>query len=118
MTIPITVRCECGELHSVNLGDRVSCTCGRNYDTSTLPPEHFAKVRARQARIKLYLQLGFIFMAGIAAVTGVLWGLKGLAIGIPLAALVWFLFLGKWYRKRWLLNAGEPTPLQLEASGK
>ena len=38
-------------------------------------------------------------------------------VGLPLAALVWFLFLGKWYRKRWLLrNARDPTTLQLEAT--
>jgi hypothetical protein len=116
VAIPITVRCECGETHSVDLGDAVDCPCGRRYDTSTIPEGRFAHVRARQARGRLYLQLGLIFLASAAVITGLLWGLKGLAVGIPLACLVWFLFLGKWYRKRWLLNTEEPTTLQLEAT--
>jgi hypothetical protein len=116
LAIPITVRCECGETHSIDLGDTVDCICGRHYDTSTIPPERFAHVRARQARGRLYVQLGMIFVGGAAVLTAVLWGLKGVAIGVPLSGLVWFLFLGKWYRKRWLLDVGEPTTLHLEAS--
>ena len=37
------------------------------------------------------------------------------AVGVPLACLLWFLFHGKWYRRRLLLDVGEPTTLQLEA---
>jgi hypothetical protein len=118
VAIPITVRCECGETHAVELGDRVDCSCGRQYDTSTLAPERFAHIRARQARMRLYLQLGVVFVVTIAVVTAVVWGVKGIALGLPLSALIWFLFLGKWYRKRWLLDVGEPTTLQLEASNK
>jgi hypothetical protein len=116
VAIPITVRCECGEAHSVDLGDKLDCPCGRHYDTSSIPPERFAHIRARQARSRLYIQIGLIFVVGAAVVTGILWGVKGVAVGLPLACLMWFLFLGKWYRKRWLLDVGEPTTLQLEAS--
>ena len=116
MAIPITLKCECGESHSANLGDRVACPCGRHYDTSTLAPERFAHVRAKQARVRLYLQLGFIFVAGVAVTTAVLWGTKGIALGLPLSGLVWFLFLGKWYRKRWLGGSGDVSTLTLEAS--
>jgi hypothetical protein len=116
VAIPITVRCECGETRSAELGDHVDCSCGRHYDTSTLAPERFAHVRARQARMRLYVQLGLIFIAGSAVGTGLLWGVKGLALGIPLSGLMWFLFLGKWYRKRWLRDVGERTTLKLEAT--
>lgn len=117
MAIPITIRCECGETHSADLGDSVDCSCGRHYDTSTLPPERFAHVQAKQARIRLYLTLGLIFVAGVSVLTFALWGLRGIMVGLPLAALVWFLFLGKWYRKRWLLrSARDSVALQLEAS--
>jgi hypothetical protein len=118
VAIPITLSCECGQTHSADLGDTVTCSCGRTYETSTLPASRFAHVQARQAKIRLYLQLGFIFVAGVAAVTGLLWGLKGLALGIPLSGLVWFLFLGKWYRRRWLLDPGERAPVVLEASDR
>jgi hypothetical protein len=116
VAIPLTVRCECGEAHSVRLGDEVDCACGRHYDTSSLPPAQFGNAQARQARIRLYLQLGFIFVAGVSLVTALVWGLKGIALGLPLSALVWFLFLGKWYRKRWLLEKSDAPALQLEAT--
>jgi hypothetical protein len=116
MAIPITVRCECGMKHSVDLGDTVDCPCGRRYETSTVPPESFAHVRARQARIRLYMQLGFIFMAVSIVLAAVFWGVKGVAIAVPLAGLLWFLFFGKWYRKRWLHGDRDTTTFQLEAS--
>lgn len=116
MGIPLVVRCECGESHSVDLGDAVDCPCGRRYDTSSLPPERFADVRVRQARIRLYLQLGLIFVLGITVLAAVVWGLKGLAVALPLAALMWFLFLGKWYRKRWLMRKAEQPTLTLDSS--
>jgi hypothetical protein len=116
--IPLTIRCECGETRSADLGETVECACGRRYDTSAIPPERFAHIRAKQARVRLYLQLGVIFVVGIALLTGLLWGVRGLALGIPVSGLVWFLFFGRWYRKRWLKNVYEPTSLQLEASNK
>jgi hypothetical protein len=116
MAIPITVRCECGETHAVDLGDTVECPCGRRYDTSTLPAERFAHVRARQARIRLYMQLGIIFMVTSVVIAAVLWGVKGVAVAIPLAGLLWFLFFGKWYRTRWLRDSGDQPPVRLEAT--
>jgi hypothetical protein len=118
VAIPITVRCECGQTHAAKLGDIVECSCGRRYETAALPPERFAHVRARQARIRLYIRLGFVFVAGIAVATALLWGLRGVALGAPLAGLMWFLFLGKWYRRRWLRDVPEPTALQLEATDR
>lgn len=118
MAIPLTIRCECGETRSAQLGETVECSCGRRYDTSTLAPERFAHIRAKHARVRLYLQLGVIFVVGIAVVTAMLWGMRGLALGLPLSGLVWFLFFGRWYRKRWLKDVYEPTTLQLEASNK
>jgi hypothetical protein len=117
MPIPITIRCECGETRSVDLGDRVTCACGRHYDTSTLPSEKFDHVRAKQARIRLYLRLGVICVIGASVAAALVWGLKGLALALPLSCLLWFLFLGKWLRKRWLLRTdADSATLKLEAS--
>jgi hypothetical protein len=116
VAIPITIRCECGETHSAELGETVTCACGRRYDTSTIPPERFAHIRAKQARIKLYLQLGMVFIVGAVVASALLWGLKGVALALPLSCLLWFLYFGKWYRRRWLKDVNEPTTLQLEAS--
>lgn len=116
MAIPLTIRCECGESHKATLGETVECSCGRRYDTSTLPPDGFAGVQARRARIRLYLQLGIVFIVVAIVLSAVFWGLKGVALAIPLAGLSWFLFIGKWYRRRWLRDLGEQTTLQLDAT--
>jgi hypothetical protein len=113
--VPITVRCECGETVSVDLGDEVSCTCGRRYDTSKLAPDQFGTVRAAQARMRLYIQVGIIFIVAITVLTALKWGIKGAAVGGPVAALIWFRFLGKWYKRRWLKDTGDRPSLQLEA---
>jgi hypothetical protein len=116
MAIPITVRCECGETHAVDLGNTVECTCGRRYETATLSPESFGHIRARQARIRLYMQLGIVFIGLSVVAAAVFWGVKGVLVALPLAGLLWFLFFGKWYRKRWLRDTGDRTTLQLEAT--
>jgi hypothetical protein len=116
MAIPITVTCECGTVHAVDLGEEVRCGCGRLYETSRLAPERFAHVRAKRARVRLYLQLGIVFIAGTTLVMALVWGVRGVAIGTPLSGLIWFLFLGRWFRKRWLRDVYSSTTMKLEAS--
>jgi hypothetical protein len=118
LSIPITLRCECGEKHSADLGDTVTCTCGRVFETSELPVERFSQVRAHQARGRLYVRLGFVFVAGIAAVCFLTWGIWGLAAGGPLAALVWFRIIRVWFMRTFVPSPGELTTLELEASNK
>ena len=50
------------------------------------------------------MQLGIVFMGLSVVGAAVLWGVKGVAVAVPLAGLVWFLFFGKWYRRRWLVR--------------
>jgi hypothetical protein len=115
MSVPITVRCECGETVSVDLGEEVTCSCGRRYDTSKLEPRQFDTVRAAQARMRLYVQIGIIFIATLTVLATVQWGLKGAAVGGPAAALLWFRLLGRWYKRRWLKDVGDRPSLRLEA---
>ena len=117
MTIPITVKCECGVVTKAMLGDSVTCACGRSYETSKLPRDEFGEIPNRQARIRLSVQLGIAFVGGITVIAAVLGGLKGVAIALPLSGLLWFQFLGRWVRKRWLRDAYKPTATyHLEAS--
>jgi len=115
VAVPITVRCECGEVISTELGETVECSCGRRYDTSKLAPEQFTSVRAAQARMRLYMRVGLIAIAGISVFAAVKWGVIGVALGAPVAALVWFRFFGKWYKRRWLKDLGDRPSLKLEA---
>jgi hypothetical protein len=116
VAIPITVRCDCGETHSVNLGDTVECSCGRRYDTSQLPRDRFSQVLAHQAKAKLYVRIGFVFVIGIAAVAFLLWGFWGTAIAAPLAALIWFRFIRMWFMRTFVPSPGELPTLELEAT--
>jgi len=69
LAIPITVRCECGETHKANLGDVVECSCGRRFDTSKIAASNFPQVREHQAKARLYVRIGAVFIvaAGLIA---------------------------------------------------
>ena len=118
MAIPITVRCECGETHSAKLGDIVDCSCGRQYDTSQLPGERFDQVRAHQAKAKLYVRVGFIFVAGATVAAFFFWGLWGAAITAPMVAVLWFWFIRRWFMRTFVPSPGELPTLDLEASNR
>ena len=114
--IPITLRCECGQTHTAELGDRLRCECGRSYDTRAVDQTRLAGVRQSQAKMRVYITCGTLFIIGVAAVTFALWGLKGIAIGIPASGLFWFRLIGPIVRRRVFFGAGELPTWQLEAS--
>jgi hypothetical protein len=114
--IPITLRCECGQAHSVELGDQVQCSCGRSYDTRTLDQARLVRVRRSQAKMRLYITFGLIFIVGISLTTFAVWGLKGVAIGLPASAIAWFRLIGPVVRRRVFYGAGELPTWQLEST--
>lgn len=118
MGIPITVRCECGETHSATLGDTVECSCGRSYETSQLPQDRFAQVRAHQARARLYVRVGFIFVVGITVAAFLVWGMWGAAVAAPVTALIWFKIIRRWFTRTFVPSPGELPTLELEASNR
>ncbi|HSE82055.1 MAG TPA: hypothetical protein VLA87_10290 [Gaiellaceae bacterium] len=90
MSIPVTLRCECGEAHQATVGETVTCTCGRRYDTSSLSGPAVARVRATQARLRLYAQLGLAVVIAFG-ILGFLWlGLPGVALTASLSAIIWW----------------------------
>jgi hypothetical protein len=116
VAIPITVRCECGETHPAKLGETVECSCGRSYDTSQLPGDRFAQVREHQAKAKLYVRVGFVFIAGVTLTALFAWGIWGAAIAGPMAAVLWFWFIRRWFMRKFVPSPGELPTLELEAS--
>lgn len=106
MTVPITITCECGKSISAELGDEVSCDCGRSYDTSTLGGEKLTRLHAMRVRVRIYTYIGIVLIAGVAIGTGIAFGLKGAAIAGPAAALIWFRFVAPRYKRRyWRISA-------------
>jgi hypothetical protein len=114
--IPITVRCECGETHKAKLGERVDCSCGRSYETSDLPSGRFDQVRAHQAKAKLYVRVGVVFIAGAAVTSFLVWGIWAAAITTPLAGMLWFWYIRRWFMRRFVVSPGELPTFELEAS--
>jgi hypothetical protein len=114
--IPITLRCECGQAHSVELGDHVQCSCGRSYDTRTLDQARLMGVRRSQAKMRLYITFGLLFIVGISFTAFALWGVKGIAIGLPASAIAWFRLIGPVVRRRVFYGAGELPTWQLEST--
>ena len=110
MSIPLTVRCDCGETLSVTLGDQITCACGRRYDTSSMPRESFVRVRAAQLRVRLYTRIGIVLVIGAAVLGWWIEGLAGAALAGPAAALLWFRFVQPRFKRRQAADlAGLPT---------
>ncbi len=114
-TIPLTVTCECGACHSAELGDAITCSCGRHYETSELDQGRLTGVRLSQARMRLYITFGVIFIVAVSALTAAVWSLRGIAVGAPLAGLLWFRVVGPYFRSRVFDGAGELPRWKLEA---
>lgn len=115
MAIPITVRCECGETHSAKLGDAVECPCGRRYETSQVPESTFPQVREHQAKARLYVRVGAIFLLAAGTISFLLWGIWGAAVTVPLAGMLWFWYIRRWFMRRYVVSPGELPTLELEA---
>jgi hypothetical protein len=90
MSIPLTLRCECGEVLTARAGDTVSCPCGRRYDTSTIPGPSLARVRATQARMRLYARLGLAVVVAFGVLGYLALGLPGVALTASLSAIIWW----------------------------
>jgi hypothetical protein len=114
--IPITVRCECGETHSAKLGDVVECPCGRSYETSQISESNFPQLREHQAKARLYVRAGAIFLIVIGVISFFVWGIFGAAITVPIGGMLWFWYIRRWFMRRYVPSPGELPTLQLEAT--
>jgi hypothetical protein len=90
MTVPLTVRCECGHVSETRLGERVTCVCGREYDTSSIPDQTYLDLRRMGNRQRLYVRLGIVLAIGVGVITYLFFGIKGPALSVPLLALFWW----------------------------
>jgi hypothetical protein len=116
MSVPLTVRCECGHTVDSRLGERVTCDCGREYDTSRIDSASYVDLRRMANRQRLYVRLGIVLAIGVGAITYLFFGIKGPALSVPLLALGWWrIVLPRFQRGQAELLRSVPV-IQLEHS--
>jgi hypothetical protein len=118
VTIPINVKCECGESHKANLGDVVECSCGRHFDTSKISESNFPQVREHQVKARLYVRVGAIFLISAGLIAFFVWGFWAAAITVPLAGMLWFWYIRRWFTRRYVPSPGELPTVELGASNE
>ena len=100
MAIPITINCECGRRTQAQLGDRVTCECGRVYDTGTAPAGQRAAVFAAQRQLRVFTWFGMLAIAG-AAIGGFLaYRFVGGLLAASAVSALWFRFVQPRVRAR------------------
>jgi hypothetical protein len=99
---PITVSCECGERHELFYGERWQCpACGRAYDSNQIPEQEYAAIRNLQRRYRAVpIALGVV-VATLAIVFTLTDNLVGVFMIMPIAIIVWFVFIRPTHRKRY-----------------
>jgi hypothetical protein len=99
---PIAVTCECGTKHDVRYGEAWTCEqCGRRWDTNQIPREQYEAVRRTQLRFRVLPVAVGLLVAALA----IFFSLTGNVISVfflmPVALMVWFVFLRPVHRKRY-----------------
>ena len=99
---PITVTCECGERNELFYGERWTCpACGRKYDSRNIPEEEYAAIRSLQRRFRaLPIAMGAT-VAALAILFTLTDNLVGVFMIMPIAIIVWFVFIRPTHRKRY-----------------
>lgn len=105
---PILVKCPCGVETRGASRTVVVCTgCGARYDTGAEAArlDELANRTHRQFRYLSRAGLGVIGLLGVAGL--VVANVTGLLIGAAIGAVVWFVLLMPWWKRRALAKASE-----------
>jgi hypothetical protein len=99
---PITVTCECGEKRELAYGERWECeSCGRGWDTGRIPADQYDQIR----RLSLRFRAVPVAFGAIVALLAIFFTLTGNIFGVfflmPVALVLWFVFLRPLHRKRY-----------------
>jgi hypothetical protein len=98
----ITLDCDCGERRYLRYGERWTCeSCGKTWDTSRIPLDQYAAIRATQLRYRRVP----IAICAAALVCVVAFIIVGKALGglilIAVAATTWNIFFRPIYKRRY-----------------
>ena len=114
MPLPLKILCECGHTSYVEAGEEAVCVCGRRYDTSAVPSERLVSVRVTQAKARLYVRLGFVFVVAATLAGYLVYGLRGAALALPAAALLLFRVVQPRFQARQRAALDEVEPWKVE----
>jgi hypothetical protein len=115
VSIPLTLRCECGEILSATAGEAVTCACGRRYETSSIPGQSVARVHATQVRLRLYARIGLIVVIAFGILGFFAAGLPGVAGAAGLSAIIWWRIVAPLLRRRHAAELSDLPSWELEA---
>jgi len=99
---PITITCECGEKRSLRYGAQWDCErCGKRWDTRQIPAEQYAAIRRLQWRFRLVpIALGLV-VAALAIFFTLTGNIFNVFVLLPLAMMIWFVFLRPTHQRRY-----------------
>ena len=99
---PITVTCECGEKRELAYGERWQCEqCGRSWDTGRIPADQYQQIRQLSLRYRA-VPVAFGALVALLAIFFTLTGnIFGVFFLMPVALVLWFVFLRPLHRKRY-----------------
>jgi hypothetical protein len=118
MAIPLLIRCECGHTTETTHGQQVTCVCGRVYNTSQIDRGEYLDMHRMANRQRLYVRIGLVVATAIGILSWVSFGLKGPALAVPLAALIWWRVVQpRFQRGQAELLRSQPV-VQLESSDR
>jgi hypothetical protein len=99
---PITLTCECGEKRELAYGERWRCErCGRSWDTGRIPAHQYEQIRRLSLRYRA-VPVGFGAVVALLAIFFTLTGnIPGVFFLLPVALVLWFVFLRPLHRRRY-----------------
>src|SRR4051812_12851795 len=112
----ITVNCECGQTNYLAYGETWTCPdCGRAYNTNRIPVDEYDQIRQITFRYRL-LPIAFAALVALAAIVFTLTGnIIGVFMLLPIALVIWFVFLRPVHRKRYRAAIQDLPVWQLRA---
>jgi hypothetical protein len=94
---PITVKCECGEVHDVPYGERWRCErCGRSWDTSQIPSSEYDGILREMRRFRISAVAAFLVIAAAFTVLALAVA-QSFFLLMPVVMAGWY----TWYMPMW-----------------
>jgi len=111
----ITLSCECGASRQLHYGERWTCeTCGRSWDTTKIPLDQYAAIRATQLRYRRApIAVSVLALAAVIACVVVGKALGGLLV-VAILASSWSMFFRPLHRRRYRQALADLPTWQIE----